>query len=188
MSPTERTFPVKTALHDAWTLRPLEGPLPADLADLRARPVAATVPGCVHTDLLAAGPHPRPLPGRERAPAGVDRAHRLAVQHDVRARRRRRPDERVDLVFEGLDTVATVSLNGTVLGRTANMHRSHRFDVRDVLVDGDNELTVDFAAQTDAAEQASQDLGPAPARQPPPVQRPSARWPATSAGTGARRW
>jgi beta-mannosidase len=161
MSPTERTFPVKTPLHDAWTLRPLEGPLPADLADLGSRPVPATVPGCVHTDLLAADLIPDPyLDENERLLEWIGHTSwRYSTTFRAAAAAQ---GERVDLDFEGLDTVATVSLNGTVLGSTANMHRSHRFDVRGVLVDGDNEMTVDFAAQTDATEQASQDLGPRP--------------------------
>ena len=46
-------------------------------------------------------------------------------------------DERVDLVFDGIDTVATLELNGARLGRTANMHRCYRFDVaRPAAADG----------------------------------------------------
>ena len=39
-------------LHEGWTLRPVGGPLPAGLT---GEPLPATVPGCVHTDLLRAG-------------------------------------------------------------------------------------------------------------------------------------
>ncbi len=136
MSPTERTFPVKTALHDAWALRPLEGPLPAALAHLQdsgAGPVPATVPGCVHTDLLAADLIADPyLDENERLLEWIGHTSwRYSTTFRAAAAA---PGERVDLDFEGLDTVATVSLNGTVLGSTANMHRSHRFDVRDLLV------------------------------------------------------
>ena len=41
-----------TALHSGWTLRAVSGPVPAAIAD---NAIPATVPGCVHTDLLAAG-------------------------------------------------------------------------------------------------------------------------------------
>ncbi|MEB0015152.1 hypothetical protein QN416_26505, partial [Glaciimonas sp. Cout2] len=34
--------------------------------------------------------------------------------------------ERVDLVAEGLDTVATVTFNGALVGETKNQHRSYR--------------------------------------------------------------
>ncbi|KPC75446.1 hypothetical protein ADL26_07655, partial [Thermoactinomyces vulgaris] len=52
----------------------------------------------------------------------------------------------IDLVFDGLDTVARVSLNGTVLGETANMHRRYRFDAREAIRQGANELEVHFTA------------------------------------------
>ncbi|MDP4511629.1 PaaX family transcriptional regulator C-terminal domain-containing protein [Nonomuraea sp. G32] len=39
----------------------------------------------------------------------------------------------MELVFDGIDPVGIVELNGHVLGHTANMHRSYRFDVREVL-------------------------------------------------------
>ncbi len=36
----------------------------------------------------------------------------------------------VDLVFYGVDTVATVALNGAILGVTDNMFVRYKFDVR----------------------------------------------------------
>ena len=113
-----------TALHDGWTLRPLEGPVPQGLAD---RAVPATVPGCVHTDLLAAGLIPDPyLDGNERLLEWVGRTSwRFTTTFRAAAAA---AGERVDLDFGGLDTVATVTLNGCLLGATKNMHRSHRFD------------------------------------------------------------
>ncbi|MCZ9342990.1 hypothetical protein NGM37_35055, partial [Streptomyces sp. TRM76130] len=50
--------------------------------------------------------------------------------------------ERTDLVFDGLDTVAEITLDGRPLGRTRNMHRSHRFDVTGL----SGRLTVRFAS------------------------------------------
>ena len=44
--------PVRTELHAGWTLRAAGGPAPAPIA---GAVVPAAVPGCVHTDLLAAG-------------------------------------------------------------------------------------------------------------------------------------
>ena len=38
-----------------WTLRHVDGPVPDDLAVGLGAPFPAPVPGCVHTDLLAAG-------------------------------------------------------------------------------------------------------------------------------------
>jgi beta-mannosidase len=54
------------------------------------------------------------------------------------------PDERLELIFEGLDTFATVYLNGVELGSTENMFISHTFDVTREIVNGKNVLAVKF--------------------------------------------
>ena len=43
----------------------------------------------------------------------------------------------IDLVFDGLDTFAQVVLNGAIIGETANMNRTYRFDVAGLLRVGD---------------------------------------------------
>ncbi|WEG13376.1 beta galactosidase jelly roll domain-containing protein [Pullulanibacillus sp. KACC 23026] len=52
--------------------------------------------------------------------------------------------ERLELIFEGLDTYATVYLNGVELGSTENMFISHTFDVTRELRKGKNVLAVKF--------------------------------------------
>lgn len=56
--------------------------------------------------------------------------------------------DHVDLLFEGLDTIATVRVNGKVLGDSDNMFIPLRIDVRDALVplgyDGLNEVHITF--------------------------------------------
>ena len=104
--------------------------------------IPATVPGCVHTDLLAAGLIPDPfLDANEDlvqwvADSDWTYSTTFAVPEEVRSH------EHIDLVFEGLDTLATITLNGTEVATTANMHRTYRFDVAALLADGDNQLTV----------------------------------------------
>ncbi len=139
-----------------WTLSATGGAVPPDLA---AAEVPATVPGCVHTDLLSAGLIPDPyLDEVEAELRWVGRtAWRYATSLDTSAAA---PGERVELVFDGLDTVCEIALNGERLGAARNMHRTHRFDVTALVRDGHNELVVDFAAQLDTAEQASDEQGP----------------------------
>lgn len=144
-------------LHQGWTVEPTAGPV--TVAGRRLLP--ATVPGCVTLDLMRAGIVPDPYIGtNEELHQWIGRTNWL-YQTSFEAE----PGaggERVDLVFEGLDTVATVRLNGYVLGTTANMHRTYRFDVRHALVTGTNTLSVEFKAPLDAAEQMSEELGPRP--------------------------
>jgi len=52
--------------------------------------------------------------------------------------------EVAELLFEGLDTFATVYLNGLELGRAENMLVEHRFDVTGLLRKGENVLAVRF--------------------------------------------
>jgi beta-mannosidase len=99
------------------------------LAALRGRPVEATVPGQVHTDLERAGLLEDPTFDRNENAARwvgrVDWAYNRRIDVDPRGA------ERIDLVCEGLDTVTSLSLDGVQIGTTRNMHRRYRFDLRD---------------------------------------------------------
>ncbi|PFG36939.1 beta-mannosidase [Flavimobilis soli] len=141
-------------LHDGWRLRAVSGPVPEHVA---TDDVPATVPGSVHTDLLAAGRIPDPyLDDNERVLAWIGR-----TSWEYRTTFAWAPDgrDRHDLVFEGLDTFATVTLNGVHVATTANMHRSCTLDVREALREGNNELVVTFAAPVPYADAQSLALG-----------------------------
>ncbi|MFE5409260.1 glycoside hydrolase family 2 protein [Microbacterium sp. NPDC056569] len=140
-----------------WTLQASAGPVPDGFITDAAAAVPATVPGCVHTDLLAAGLIPDPfLDDNESALAWIGLVDWTYATTFTWA-----PDDadRTDLVFEGLDTVTTILLNGREIGATANQHRSYRFDVRDALVEGENELVVRFRSPVKYANEQSVALG-----------------------------
>ena len=73
-----------------------------------------------------------------------------------------------ELVFEGLDTVATVSLNDAVIAEVANQHRSYRIDVTALLRDGENHLVVAFRSPIRYADAQSVVLGARPRPYPTP--------------------
>ncbi len=106
----------------------------------------ATVPGGVHTDLLAAGRIPDPFVGDHEKDvqwvAESDWEYRRTVMVDAALLR----EERIFLVCDGLDTLATVHLNGQVVGQTDNMFRRYEWEVGERLVEGENEITVFFAS------------------------------------------
>jgi beta-mannosidase len=147
-----------------WTLRAVGGPVPEAVAGGR---VPAVVPGCVHLDLLAAGLIADPFLDENEAQVGwIARADwRYATTFDWAGTR----DDEVDLVAMGLDTVATVELNGTTVAQTRNMHRSYRFPVAGLLRAGSNELVVTFSSALTAAEELSRALGPRPATVEHPI-------------------
>jgi beta-mannosidase len=142
------------ALHDGWTVTH------------RDRAVPAEVPGCVHTDLLAAGLIEDPyLDDNELSQEWIGRADWVYQTTFDRS-----PSDlpRADLVCDGLDTIATITLNGAEVGRTANMHRGYRFDVRDRLVEGANTLQISFASAKNHAERERERLGDRPNAYPEP--------------------
>jgi beta-mannosidase len=136
--------------------------------DHDGRPLPAQVPGCVHTDLLAAGVIPDPYLGlNEHEVAWVGR--RAWTYTRELASADTAPDgahERTDLVFDGLDTAAVITLDGQELGRTRNMHRRHRFDV----TGRHGLLEVAFASAYDEAAAVRAATGERPNVYPEPFQ------------------
>ena len=126
--------------------------------------IGATVPGCVHTDLLAAGLIPDPfLDDNENQLGWIGRA---GWTYETTFQWTDTGAERVDLVCDGLDTVATLTVNGTEVGRTANMHRGYRFPV--ALHDGENHLRIAFESPYRYAERWRDELGDRPNAYPQP--------------------
>lgn len=145
------------SLHDNWTLSAVAGPFPATLRDLS---IAATVPGCAHTDLFAAGLIDPPFDGDNESHqqwigSTVWRYETEFDWHDDGA-------DRHDLVAQGLDTVAVIEVNGHLVAETENQHRSYRFDVGSVLREGANTVRITFRAPVDEAEARSAAHGPRP--------------------------
>ena len=109
------------------------------------RQLAATVPGCVHTDLLAAGliddPYYRDNENRLQwiSEAEWIYSRSFDVQPEVLQ------CDAVWLRCEGLDTLARIAINGKTVGRTDNMFRTWAFDVGKHLRPGANTISVRFA-------------------------------------------
>ncbi|MDW4907691.1 glycoside hydrolase family 2 protein [Streptomyces sp. ADMS] len=149
-----------TPLTESWTVRYEGGELPA------------TVPGCVHTDLLAAGVIQDPFTGRnETEVAWVGRREwtyetEISAAPAREARERHEVHEQTDLVFDGLDTAAEIRLDGQLLGRVRNMHRSYRFDVTGMT----GRLSVRFASAYAEAEAVRDRLGERPGAYTEPFQ------------------
>ncbi|MEN5204174.1 glycoside hydrolase family 2 protein [Stenotrophomonas sp. TWI700] len=136
-------LPVTAApLQAQWSFRLLPGD-----AQLRAHPQlagwrTAQVPGAVHTDLLAQGQIPDPYVGAPEADLQwiglADWEYR--AQFDVDAATLARAH--AELAFEGLDTFATVTLNGQPLLQANNSHRTWRARVDGRLRARGNELRI----------------------------------------------
>lgn len=104
----------------------------------------ATVPGVVHTDLMDNEIIEDPFFRlNERGVQWIDKEdweYQLNFQPEESLLER----ERIDLVFEGLDTYADVYLNGEKILSADNMFRSWRINVKPLLKAGENLLKVYF--------------------------------------------
>ncbi len=159
---------VRTPVDTGWTLHLETARHTPDQAPplVPSGPVPARVPGCVHTDLLAAGLIPDPYLDRDETEvAWVGRAD---WRYTTSLPAAGSGHERADLVFEGLDTVAELTLGGTPLGTTRNMHRTHRFDATGPLGAGPAELSVRLTCAYQEAERLRAALGDRPNAYPEP--------------------
>jgi beta-mannosidase len=150
----------KVDLNGAWQFKSAttKKSLPPDHTDVMEW-MEAAVPGTVHTDLIAAGRIPDPFV----------RMNELDVQWvDSRQWLYRRKfdvdgalllEESVCLVAEGLDTYARVTLNGRIVGETADMFVEHRFDVKRLLKAGPNVLEVLFDSPVVHSQKLQQQFG-----------------------------
>ncbi|MFP3090936.1 glycoside hydrolase family 2 protein [Treponema sp. TIM-1] len=133
-------------LHDNWQMKKTTetGYLPAQ------------VPGSVYNDLL--------LNKKMEDPYWRDNEDRaLAIlENDFEYVNRFTPSpelsgsSRVVLRCEGLDTLADLYLNGEILGKADNMHRTWEYEVKDRLKPGENSLRIVFHSPTQFIREAYQ--------------------------------
>ena len=108
----------------------------------------ASVPGSVYHDLLTARKIPDPF-YRDNETAVLK-----LMEHEFHYSRAFQADadllscDTVLLKCEGLDTIAAIYINDTLVGRANNMHRTWEFDVKTVLHEGENLVEVHFSSPT----------------------------------------
>lgn len=103
--------------------------------------VDATVPGCIHTDLLKNGIiddfYYRDNSNKVQWLENIDCSYQKTFTVDTVC-------EGQYLQFEGIDTYASIYLNGVKIGESNNMFIPHTFSVDGVLKVGENILRVDI--------------------------------------------
>lgn len=109
----------------------------------------ATVPGCVHTDLNSHGLIEDPFYGtNERDQQWIDKEDweyqsTFTIDEDLVKQ------DRIELIFHGLDTYANVYLNDQLILTTENMFRTYRKDIKSYLTEGEQELRIHFKSPID---------------------------------------
>ena len=125
---------IKQSLSGAWQMREAQN----------GHWLSATVPGGTYLDLLATGKIPDPFFGENEkqvqwvADQDWEYCHEFIVAPELL------DEDRVELVCAGLDTLAEITLNGCLLGKTNNMFRTYRWEVKERLFSGINTLNIVF--------------------------------------------
>ena len=106
--------------------------------------LTAQVPGDHYSDLLRAGKIPDPYYRDNNQAVQWAAQTGWVYQRTFEVTPQQMAMKNVELVCHGLDTLATVTLNGTTLGSTNNMFRTWVYDVRQALKPGTNDLRIQF--------------------------------------------
>ncbi|MDE3150361.1 MAG: glycoside hydrolase family 2 protein [Acidobacteriota bacterium] len=127
---------------DMWTLQE-EG---------KSETVPARVPGSTYTNLLNAEKIPDPFFGENNDKVQWVAEKSWFFERSFEAPRDLHDKQHVELVCHGLDTLATVWLNGRQVGAADNMFRSWTFDIKPHLRRGTNHLRIRFDPLTPYVE------------------------------------
>ena len=140
------------SLNGTWLFRQADSPdwLPAQ------------VPGGVFTDLMAAGRIPDPFVEMNEQDVQWVADQDWEYQCVFDAAPELLAEDQVELVCAGLDTLAELVLNGSSLGRTENMFRTYRWEVKSLLRSDENTLSIVFRSPV-AYINARQEERPLPA-------------------------
>jgi beta-mannosidase len=110
--------------------------------------IPAVVPGCTFIDLMRGGKIPDPYFRENEGVVSWVAERNWVYERTFTVSDLLRSAPYVELVCEGLDTIAHVWLNDEKLGSPDNMFRTWRFDVKSLLKPGQNTLRVRIDALT----------------------------------------
>ena len=128
-----QNHPVQIDLNNSWQFRQADS----------GQYLPATVPGCVHTDLLANNIIEDPFFGtNEKNLQWIDKKD-WEYSKDFNLAKDVLEKQSIELVFDGLDTYAEVWLNGQLILKADNMFRQWRVDCRKWLKEN-NTLRIRF--------------------------------------------
>lgn len=108
----------------------------------------AKVPGCVHLDLMDNNLIPDPFVGENELKVQWVEEEDWIYRKKFNINKEFLKHSAIELEFEGIDTFSEIYLNGKKIGETDNMFIPWSFDVKNVLVEGENVLEVKLLSPT----------------------------------------
>lgn len=118
--------------------------------------LSASVPGTVHTDLMANNKIPDPyLDENEKKVQWVE-TEDWDYKTTFKVSDTELKNDQAELIFDGLDTFAEIYLNGKPLQQTNNMFRQWIIPVKNILVKGDNVLQIKFKSSVNVGNKMAE--------------------------------
>jgi beta-mannosidase len=125
---------LKQTLNGSWSMREItEGSW-----------IPAQIPGSVMSTLLANRLTPDPYYRDNEYEARELFRKDYEFQRDFHVSEELYSKQRIELVCYGLDTLAEIYINNTLLAKTNNMHRTWHLDCKSLLKQGDNQIRIIF--------------------------------------------
>ncbi|MCS7186042.1 MAG: beta galactosidase jelly roll domain-containing protein, partial [Armatimonadota bacterium] len=157
---------MKLSLDGTWWLTEFDlgegerqGAFASDFPIPPERTIPAQVPGVVHLDLMRAGKLPDPFYRTNELAVKWVEEREWWYRRNFNVSAELLNHDSVELVFHGLDTAATVWLNGEKVGEVDNMFITHRFEVKSLLREGNNTIVVKFDSPTKVCEEREKRYG-----------------------------
>lgn len=118
----------------------------------------AKVPGTIHTDLFENQLIPNPFLGTNEKDLQWIEKENWEYETKFNLSKSELKNQNIDIIFEGLDTYATIYLNGTLLLETDNMFRTWQTSVKDKLQIGENDLKIIFKSASKTGKEEAKKL------------------------------
>ena len=147
-------------LNGRWQFRAINKyrTLPPNVSDV-TRWMDGTVPGTVHTDLLAREKIPDPFFGINELDVQWIETQQWLYRREFNLPEKILEEDTIDLVAKGLDTYADIRVNGKMAGNTSNMFVEHRFSVKKFLRTGKNTIEILFDSPTVRSKSLERNYG-----------------------------
>jgi beta-mannosidase len=118
----------------------------------------AKVPGTIHTDLLKNKLIPDPFVGTNEKQLQWIENEIWEYETKFNLTKLELKNQNIDIIFEGLDTYATIYLNGKLLLETDNMFRTWNKSVKNELKIGENHIKISFKSASNFGKEEAKKL------------------------------
>ena len=118
----------------------------------------AKVPGTIHTDLFENQLIPNPFVGTNEKELQWIENENWEYETKFNLSKTELKNQNIDIIFEGLDTYATIYLNGKLLLETDNMFRTWHTSVKDKLQIGENHIKISFKSASNYGKDEAKKL------------------------------